>query len=53
MPIMFSHGAGSAVMQRIAAPMIGGLVSSTGLTLIVVPVLFYIINKNRVNSETE
>ncbi len=53
LPIMFSHGAGSAVMQRIAAPMIGGLISSTALTLVVVPVLFYIINKNRITSEVE
>jgi Cu(I)/Ag(I) efflux system membrane protein CusA/SilA len=52
LPIMFSHGAGSAVMQRIAAPMIGGLVSSTALTLVVVPVLFFIINK-RPNRKVE
>ncbi|MCH7691153.1 MAG: efflux RND transporter permease subunit, partial [candidate division Zixibacteria bacterium] len=53
LPIMFSHGAGSAVMQRIAAPMIGGLVSSTALTLVVVPVLFYIVNKKRAISKAE
>jgi Cu(I)/Ag(I) efflux system membrane protein CusA/SilA len=40
-PIMFGHETGSEVMQRIAAPMIGGLFSSTALTLIVVPVLYY------------
>ncbi|HEX2897275.1 MAG TPA: CusA/CzcA family heavy metal efflux RND transporter [candidate division Zixibacteria bacterium] len=40
-PIMFGHDTGSEVMQRIAAPMIGGLTSSTILTLIVVPVLYY------------
>jgi len=44
LPIMFGHGTGSEVMQRIAAPMIGGLISSTILTLIIVPVLFYMIN---------
>ncbi|TET93430.1 MAG: efflux RND transporter permease subunit, partial [Candidatus Zixiibacteriota bacterium] len=38
LPIMIGHGTGSEVMQRIAAPMIGGLVSSTVLTLIIVPV---------------
>jgi Cu(I)/Ag(I) efflux system membrane protein CusA/SilA len=43
LPIMLGHGAGSEVMQRIAAPMIGGLVSSTVLTLIIVPVLYYMI----------
>jgi Cu(I)/Ag(I) efflux system membrane protein CusA/SilA len=41
LPILLGHGTGSEVMQRIAAPMIGGLVSSTVLTLIVVPVLYY------------
>ncbi len=43
LPIMFGHGTGSEIMQRIAAPMIGGLISSTILTLIIVPVLFYIV----------
>jgi Cu(I)/Ag(I) efflux system membrane protein CusA/SilA len=42
MPIMFLVSTGSEVMQRVAAPMIGGLVSSTILTLIVIPVVFYI-----------
>lgn len=41
-PIMWSHGAGASVMQRIAAPMIGGMVTSTVLTLVVVPVLYYL-----------
>jgi Cu(I)/Ag(I) efflux system membrane protein CusA/SilA len=41
LPIMFGHGTGSEVMQRIAAPMIGGLLSSTVLTLVIVPVLFF------------
>ncbi len=39
-PIMWSHGSGSQVMKRIAAPMIGGMVSATILTLVVVPVLY-------------
>jgi Cu(I)/Ag(I) efflux system membrane protein CusA/SilA len=34
LPIMWSHGTGAEVMQRIAVPMIGGMVSSTLLTLI-------------------
>ncbi len=41
-PIMWSHGSGSQVMKRIAAPMIGGMVSATILTLIVVPVIYSI-----------
>ena len=40
MPIMWSHGAGSQVMKRIAAPMIGGMVSATILTLLVVPAIY-------------
>ncbi|QXD13814.1 efflux RND transporter permease subunit [Rhodocaloribacter litoris] len=33
LPIMWGHGTGSEVMRRIAAPMIGGMVTSTVLTL--------------------
>ena len=40
LPIMFGDGTGSEVMRRIAAPMVGGMVSATFLTLIVVPALF-------------
>ncbi len=40
LPIMWTHGTGGSVMQRIAAPMIGGMVSSSLLTLIVIPVLY-------------
>ena len=40
LPIMWSTGAGSEVMQRIAVPMIGGMVSSTALTLIVIPAIY-------------
>ncbi|MGB5986431.1 MAG: efflux RND transporter permease subunit [Desulfobacterales bacterium] len=40
MPIMWSHGTGSEVMKRIAAPMVGGMVSATLLTLIVVPAIY-------------
>jgi Cu(I)/Ag(I) efflux system membrane protein CusA/SilA len=39
-PILWSTGAGSEVMQRIAVPMIGGMVSSTVLTLIVIPAVY-------------
>ena len=40
LPIMWTTGTGADVMKRIAAPMIGGMVSSTVLTLIVIPVLY-------------
>lgn len=39
-PIMFSHGAGSDVMKRIAAPMVGGVITSTMLELIIYPVIY-------------
>jgi Cu(I)/Ag(I) efflux system membrane protein CusA/SilA len=40
LPIMWSHGAGADVMKRIAAPMIGGMVSSTILTLVLIPIIY-------------
>jgi Cu(I)/Ag(I) efflux system membrane protein CusA/SilA len=40
LPIMWSHGTGAEVMQRIAVPMIGGMVSSTVLTLVVIPAIY-------------
>ena len=43
LPIMWSTGTGSEIMQRIAVPMIGGMVSSTLLTLIVIPAIFAIV----------
>jgi Cu(I)/Ag(I) efflux system membrane protein CusA/SilA len=42
-PIMYIQGVGSEVMQRIAAPMIGGMISSGFLTLIIIPAVFYIL----------
>ena len=39
-PIMFSHGSGSDVMKRIAAPMVGGVVTSTILELIIYPAIY-------------
>ncbi len=40
LPIMWTTGSGADVMKRIAAPMIGGMVSSTVLTLLVIPGLY-------------
>lgn len=40
LPILWSTGTGSEVMQRIAVPMIGGMISSTVLTLIVIPAIY-------------
>ena len=41
-PIMWGHGTGSDVMKRIAAPMVGGMVSSTVLTLVVIPAIYFL-----------
>ena len=43
LPIMWSHGTGAEVMQRIAVPMIGGMVSSTVLTLVVIPAIYAVV----------
>ena len=40
LPLMWSHGSGAEVMRRIAAPMIGGLITSTILTLEIVPAIY-------------
>ncbi len=40
LPILWGHGTGASVMKRIAAPMVGGMVSSTVLTLIVIPAIY-------------
>jgi Cu(I)/Ag(I) efflux system membrane protein CusA/SilA len=39
-PILWSHGTGADVMKRIAAPMVGGMVTSTVLTLVVIPAIY-------------
>lgn len=44
-PIMYGHGTGSEVMQRIAAPMVGGMVTTLLLTLCVIPALFLVTQK--------
>ena len=43
LPIMWGSGTGAETMQRIAAPMVGGLVSATVLALVVLPVLFALV----------
>ena len=40
LPILWGHGAGADVLKRIAAPMVGGMVSSTILTLVVIPAIY-------------
>jgi Cu(I)/Ag(I) efflux system membrane protein CusA/SilA len=45
LPIMWSSGTGSEVMSRIAAPMVGGMISSTILTLVVIPALYALVKE--------
>jgi Cu(I)/Ag(I) efflux system membrane protein CusA/SilA len=40
LPILWGSGTGASVMKRIAAPMVGGMISSTVLTLIVIPAIY-------------
>jgi len=44
LPIMWGSGTGSEVMRRIAAPMVGGMISATVLTLVILPSLYLIVN---------
>lgn len=56
LPILWSTGTGSEVMQRIAVPMIGGMVSSTLLTLVVIPAIYAVAKgwqMNRGNESTQ
>ncbi len=46
LPIMYTHGVGSEVMQRIAAPMIGGVVSSAVLSLLLIPIFYDMYEKH-------
>ncbi len=45
LPIMLGSGTGSEVMRRIATPMVGGMISVTVLTLLVIPAMFLVINQ--------
>jgi copper/silver efflux system protein len=42
LPIMWSHGTGADVMKRIAAPMVGGVITSVMVVLLVYPAIYYI-----------
>ncbi|TVT56528.1 MAG: efflux RND transporter permease subunit [Azoarcus sp. PHD] len=51
LPIMWSTGTGSEVMSRIAAPMVGGMISSTVLTLAVIPALYALVKEWQLKRE--
>jgi Cu(I)/Ag(I) efflux system membrane protein CusA/SilA len=53
LPILWGYGTGSQVMKRIAAPMVGGMVTSTILTLLVVPTIYYFWKSSELNKGTE
>ena len=57
LPILWGTGTGSVIMKRIAAPMVGGMISATVLSLLVVPVIYYLWKsrevKKRIAEETE
>lgn len=53
LPVLWGSGAGSSVMRRIAAPMIGGMVSSTLLTLVVIPAVYSLWKEREVGSARE
>ncbi len=53
LPIMWSHGTGADVMKRIAAPMVGGIVTSVLLELMVYPVIYYLWKKNYLQRNDE
>src|SRR5262249_36901464 len=47
-PIMVGHGAGSEVMQRIAAPMVGGMITAPLLSMFVIPAAWLLLQRRRV-----
>ena len=50
LPILYGTGTGSEVMSRIAAPMVGGMLSAVILTLLVVPAIYFLWRKSTINS---
>jgi Cu(I)/Ag(I) efflux system membrane protein CusA/SilA len=53
LPIMWGSGTGSEVMSRIAAPMVGGMISSTVLTLCVIPALYALVKQWQLRQEIQ
>jgi Cu(I)/Ag(I) efflux system membrane protein CusA/SilA len=53
LPIMWSHGAGSEVMQRIAAPMIGGMITAPLLSMLVVPAAYLVLRGRKLSQSDE
>ena len=53
LPIMWSHGTGADTMKRIAAPMVGGMISSTILTLLIIPALYFLWRRRELSDTSE
>ena len=53
LPIMFGSGTGSEVMQRIAAPMVGGMISAPLLSMLVVPAVYFLMKSVALKSNTK
>ena len=53
LPILWSEGAGSEVMRRIAVPMVGGMLSSTFLTLLVIPAIYAAVKRRALDRSRE
>jgi len=51
MPILWGHGTGADTMKRIAAPMVGGMISSTVLTLLIIPAVYFIWKRRELPQE--
>ena len=51
LPIMFGSGTGSEVMQRIAAPMVGGMITAPLLSMFVVPVVYLLMRRRQLQKK--
>ncbi len=52
LPVMFGTATGSEIMKRIAAPMVGGLITSTVLTLLIIPAIYYLMKVRSVGGKS-
>ena len=49
LPIMFGTGTGSEIMQRIAAPMVGGMITAPLLSMFVIPAAYFLLRRSRLH----
>ncbi len=52
LPILFSNGTGADMMQRIAAPMVGGMISAPILSMLVIPAAYFLLRRGRLRRES-